>query len=142
MYREGKGVQQSYAEALKWYRKAAEQGDVGAQNDLGLMYDEGQGVPQDYVIAHMWYTLAAAQGTLKEAVTNRDGVAARMTPAQIAEAQKLVRKWNASPHDWTPQPPAGQPRDFALSAPDQPLKMKFEIDCSKSRFALRDDDGA
>jgi hypothetical protein len=130
MYREGKGVQQSYAEALKWYRKAAEQGDVGAQNDLGFMYSRGQGVPQDYVIAHMWYTLAAAQGTLKEAVTGRDWVAARMTPAQVAEAQKLVREWNVSPHDWNSQSPVGQPRDLALSAPDQPLTMKFEIDCA------------
>ena len=56
------------------------------------MYVKGQGVPQDYVIAHMWFNLAAARGK-KNAVKARDIVAAQMTPAQIAEAQKLAREW-------------------------------------------------
>jgi TPR repeat protein len=34
-------------EALKWYRKAIDQGNVGAQNNLGLMYQFGHGVPRD-----------------------------------------------------------------------------------------------
>ena len=34
---------------MRWYRKAAEQGDAGAQNNLGVMYFEGWGVPQDNV---------------------------------------------------------------------------------------------
>ncbi len=37
-----------YALAVKWYRKAAAQGVVEAQHNLGVMYDRGQGVPQDY----------------------------------------------------------------------------------------------
>jgi hypothetical protein len=44
------------------------------------------------VIAHMWYNLAAASGN-KNALTNRDKLAAKMTPAQIAGAQKLAREW-------------------------------------------------
>jgi TPR repeat protein len=44
---------QDYAEAVKWYRKAAEQGDVKAQSNLGVMYASGQGVKQDLVLAHM-----------------------------------------------------------------------------------------
>ena len=56
------------------------------------MYDNGRGVLQDYVRAHMWYNLAAAQGN-KPATKNRDLLAKRMTPAQIAEAQKLAREW-------------------------------------------------
>jgi uncharacterized protein len=40
----------------------------------------------------MWFNLAAARG-IKEAMTNRDKVAKHMTPAQIAEAQKLAREW-------------------------------------------------
>ncbi len=47
---------------------------------------------QDYVQAHMWYSLAAAQGE-KEASKGRDILAEKMTPAQIAEAQKLAREW-------------------------------------------------
>ncbi|MBR0097489.1 MAG: SEL1-like repeat protein, partial [Synergistaceae bacterium] len=34
MYINGRGVQQDYQQALYWYRKAAEQGDAGAQNNL------------------------------------------------------------------------------------------------------------
>ena len=39
---------------LKWYRRAAEQGNVAAQYTLGNMYYNGAGVPQDYVQSHMW----------------------------------------------------------------------------------------
>ncbi len=98
MYDKGQGVPQDYAEAMKWYRKAAAQGDAKAQTNLGVMYSKGQGVPQDYVQAHMWYNLAASRlppGTDRaRAVKNRDIVAAKMTPAQIAEAQRLAREWN------------------------------------------------
>ncbi len=38
---------QDYAETVKWYRKAAAQGQADAQNNLGFMYGNGQGVPQD-----------------------------------------------------------------------------------------------
>ena len=62
MYRNGEGVPQDYAEAVKWYRLAAEQGDADAQYNLGLMYDNGNGVPQDYKEAVKWYRLAAEQG--------------------------------------------------------------------------------
>jgi TPR repeat protein len=99
MYAEGQGVPHDYAEALKWYRKAADQGNARAQTILGAMYYFGQGVPQDYVQAHMWYNLAAARFPASEteirdmAVKGRDLVAAKMTPARIAEAQKLAREW-------------------------------------------------
>ena len=42
MYAYGRGIPQDYAEALKWYRKAAEQGDARAQTNLGVMYANGQ----------------------------------------------------------------------------------------------------
>ena len=99
MYRDGQGVPQDYAQAHKWYRKAADQGDADAQYNLGIMYAKGEGVPQDYVQAHKWWNLAAARYEASEtvdrnmAVENRDIVAAKMTPAQIAEAQKLASEW-------------------------------------------------
>jgi TPR repeat protein len=83
---------QNYAEAVSWYRKAADQGLAPAQYNLGNLYFKGLGVPQDYVRAHMWLNLAAAQG-VQPAAENRDIAARRMTPAQIAEAQKLAREW-------------------------------------------------
>ncbi|WP_442879021.1 tetratricopeptide repeat protein, partial [Chryseobacterium sp.] len=47
MYRDGDGVKQDYAEAVKWCVKAAEQGDAYAQYLLGDMYRDGHGVKQD-----------------------------------------------------------------------------------------------
>ncbi|MBQ7217561.1 MAG: SEL1-like repeat protein [Synergistaceae bacterium] len=52
----------NYAEAVKWYRKAAEQGYAMAQFNLGYMYDQGYGVRQDYVGAVKWYHKSAEQG--------------------------------------------------------------------------------
>ena len=71
---------------------AANQSHAKAQFNLGLMYDRGPGVPLDKVQAYMWATLSAANG-IKEAIILKDGVAKKMTPAQIAEAQKLIREW-------------------------------------------------
>lgn len=48
-----------YVEAMKWYLKAASQGDVKAENSIGFMYDNGIGVRQDYVAAMRWYRRAA-----------------------------------------------------------------------------------
>ena len=62
MYEQGQGVRQDYAQAVQWYRKAAEQGYAGAQVNLGLMYEQGQGVRQDYAQAVQWYRRAVEQG--------------------------------------------------------------------------------
>ena len=58
----GNSVPEDDAEAVRWYRLAAEQGLVNAQLRLGAMYAYGEGVPADYVLAYMWWNLAAAQG--------------------------------------------------------------------------------
>ena len=55
-------VAQNYPEAVKWYRKAADQGVAGAQFSLGVCYDFGDGVTQDYAEAVKWYRKAADQG--------------------------------------------------------------------------------
>ena len=95
-YRKGQGVPQDYVQAVKWYRMAAEQGDTIAQTNLGSMYDKGRGVPQDYVLAHMWENLASAGGN-EIGREFRDSIAAKMTPAQIAQAQQLARDWKPTP---------------------------------------------
>lgn len=58
----GVGVPQDYKQALKWYTKAAEQGDVDAQMSLGLMYFNGNGVAKNYKQTFKWYIRAAEQG--------------------------------------------------------------------------------
>ncbi|MGA2435349.1 MAG: SEL1-like repeat protein, partial [Bryobacteraceae bacterium] len=63
---------------------------------LGLMYAKGQGVPQDYIQAHMWFNLAGASGNA-DAIKERDAIGSKMTPDQIAEAQRLAREWKPQP---------------------------------------------
>ena len=94
LYYQGWGVPQDYREAVKWLRKAAEQGHIFSQATLGTVYAEGvQGVVEkDYPQALMWFIFAAAQGDM-EALEFRDSLANRMTPTQIAEAQKLAREF-------------------------------------------------
>ena len=64
MYAEGHEVSQDFTQAVTWYRRAADQGDVGfagAQLSLGHMYADGQGVPRDFTQAIAWYRQAADQ---------------------------------------------------------------------------------
>ena len=74
------------------YRLAAEHGDAEEQFILGLCYAIGKGVPQDDVLAYMWFNLAGASG-YENAKTARADLSERMSPDQIAEAQKLSRQW-------------------------------------------------
>jgi hypothetical protein len=56
------------------------------------MFVRSQGVARNHVLAHMWFSLAAANGM--DAVGQaRDQLAAKMTPDQIAEEQRLAREW-------------------------------------------------
>ena len=61
-YYVGAGVEKDFAEAVKWYRKAAEQGHAPAQYELGKCYEKGEGVEQDYTEAFKWFYKAAEQG--------------------------------------------------------------------------------
>jgi hypothetical protein len=92
MYQKGQGVPQDYKTAVKWYRLAAEQGDAGAQSNLGLMYVLGRGVLKNNVRAHMWWSIAAPSGKSKHASKNRDKVAKQMTPSQLEKSQDLARE--------------------------------------------------
>ena len=92
MYDNGEGVPEDDAEAVRWYRLAAEQGTAAAQFNLGIMYDNGEGVPEDDAEAVRWYRLAAEQGTaaaqfnLGRMYANGEGV-----PEDDAEAMRWFR---------------------------------------------------
>jgi|SRR6267154_30568 len=90
-YEDGEGVEQSFKLAAEWYRKAAEHvpnlGGTGqGRNRLGLVYMEGLGVPMDYVQAYSWFSLNGPEGNTTEAKTH-------LYPAQIREANRLVKEW-------------------------------------------------
>ena len=76
--------------ALREWRDAAEHGNFEAAFDIALMYNLGRGVPLDFVLAHMWYNLAAARGN-SLAAEIRGLLSKKMTPAQIAEAERRAR---------------------------------------------------
>lgn len=91
MYLRGQGAEQSYEEAAKWFRKAAEQRVKQAQYRLAELYMKGRGVPKDYEYAYAWYRVGAEHRHKK----SRDAVAAaaaNLSPAELEEAEKLSRK--------------------------------------------------
>jgi hypothetical protein len=61
MYEHGEG-RQDYAEAIKWYRLAADSGDNAGRNGMGWMYEQGFGVKRDLAEAAQWYGKAADAG--------------------------------------------------------------------------------
>jgi len=62
---EGKGTQQDFKEAARWYQRSAAQGFAQAQYRLGTLYERGLGVPRDLGRANVWYQRAAENGNLK-----------------------------------------------------------------------------
>jgi hypothetical protein len=97
-YNEGRGVPKDAREAVKWFEKAANKGAAFGQFNLGLLYAGGLGIPQDKVQSFKWFTVAAAvfppsSKQSAEAINNANLVAAKMTPAEIAEAQQLAKEW-------------------------------------------------
>ena len=79
-------------DVLAQWRVAADAGDRRAMLALGRLHVQGLGVSQSYVEAHMWFNLAASRGEMA-AVGERDALAARMTPGQIATAQECAMEW-------------------------------------------------
>ena len=56
------GKKKNHAEAMKWYRKAAEKGNANALFRMGYMYENGKSVKKDYAEAMKWYRKAAEKG--------------------------------------------------------------------------------
>lgn len=62
---EGKGTDQNFKEAAKWYQRAASKGFIQAQYRLGTLYERGLGLKADEERAKDWYQRAAEQGNVK-----------------------------------------------------------------------------
>ena len=88
MYEDGLGVPEDDAEAVKWWRKAAEQGFALAQNNLAIKYATGGGIPEDFVQAYVWASLSKTGGT-ETASKILELLKKDMTKEQIAVAQAL-----------------------------------------------------
>ncbi len=104
MYWSGEGVPRNLNEAARLYLAAAKQGYARAQNNIGFMLGFGEGVPpRDDVEAYKWIKLstdrytAKNQDRLDQAKKDLATLAARMTPAQMIEAEKRIRAWKPAP---------------------------------------------
>ena len=98
-YGQGQGVEANQSEAFKWYKKLADCGNIGAQNNIGsmyqigaqnnigAMYQNGTGVTKDSSEAFKWYMKAAKGGnSLAECNVGRcyasgDGIEKDLTEA-------------------------------------------------------------
>ena len=63
MHELGLGVEQSDEAAAGWYRRAADQGSLGAQYKMAFMHLHGNGVEQSDEEAAKWFRKAADQGS-------------------------------------------------------------------------------
>jgi uncharacterized protein len=88
MYTNGQGVKQDFAEAAKWYSRAAKQGISQAQFRLGEIYAKGQGVPADPEQAYAWFAVAAHLGHA-QASAALGSSSQKLSPAELAQAKKL-----------------------------------------------------
>ena len=93
MYSEGEGVVKNDVEAIKWFRKAAEQNVLAAQFNLGIMYSAGRGVLKDHVKAIEWLRRSADQGfpDSQNQIGNMYNVGLGVSKNQV-EAVKWYRK--------------------------------------------------
>jgi len=89
---------------VKWYSKAAEQGDPFAQQSVASMFMYGEGVKPDKVSAYMWFSLSKANGGPNDPLLG--ALVPLMTAQEIAEAKRRANKWR--PKGIIPEPPQEQ----------------------------------
>ncbi len=99
-YFAGRGVAPDLKQSAFWYRKAADQGDPGAQVELGYFYLNGIGVDRDAAQAVRWFARAAASGShlakLDLAILYLKGAGVGQDPALATKLlQELVKQHDA-----------------------------------------------
>lgn len=137
MYANGKGVQQSNAQAAEWYRSAADDGQDVAQNNLGLMYAAGLGVRRSYEAAAKLYWLAADRGNPRAqynlAVAYRDGKGVEQDDVRAYMWYTLSAK-----ADWDPEihQRASKERDDIAKKMTQAQVAQAQVDAANWKPTL------
>jgi TPR repeat protein len=93
MHQNGWGVPQDEDVANEWYLLAADKGNTEAQMALGRYYAMDFLDTYDPVQAYKWFSLAEKLGDY-DALEKREFIGGRMTPEQIAEAERLIAAWS------------------------------------------------
>jgi TPR repeat protein len=81
-----RAVRKNPAQAMKWYRKAAEHGFTIAQYYIGGMYEKGRGVEKDYSEAYFWYRLCAC-------VNDLSGIESELSDQQKKTVRLRLAAW-------------------------------------------------
>jgi hypothetical protein len=87
--------------AVIGYYRIRDRRFIGGDDAIAIVVLPWPRCPAGLCHCALWFNLAAAGGD-KDAAVPRDGLAKQMTPARIAEAQKLAREWKPKS---TPAPP-------------------------------------
>ncbi|GAB2874398.1 hypothetical protein GCM10027277_49540 [Pseudoduganella ginsengisoli] len=120
-YARGIGVSRDDAEAFKWLHSAAYLRDSLAQDWVGAFYENGRYVLPDLALAYMWYALSVAHdGRNKLAKAAIERVTAKLTPAQLAEAQSKLKQWPVNAELLKAVNDTGAIKLLDSSAPEQP----------------------
>ena len=85
-------TKESFEEAYQGFKELSEAGSSVSQYFLGVMFLRGCGALQDFVQAHVWFNIAASKGHAK-ARTHLEKLTLKMSPEQVAEAQRIARDW-------------------------------------------------
>lgn len=96
LYRDGRGVPQSYKCALAWYRKSASQGDGSAMMSVGYIYERGLGTPVSDELAYIFFGLAQENldAGCHQCTNGLLGtLAKKMTPRQLMGARAIISQW-------------------------------------------------
>ncbi|MGA3264929.1 MAG: tetratricopeptide repeat protein [Terracidiphilus sp.] len=101
MYAEGQGVSKNHAEAVRWWRRAADHGSTWAHHTLGELYAEGaDGVKKDAAEAYFHLYIAASDrsehGPHKYYDELRDKVEKELDEYAIAREKQRADEWLAA----------------------------------------------
>ena len=94
-YENGEGVDKNLAEAAKWYRKVAEQGDANAQRNLGLYYIQEK---RDNVRGYAWILLSVKNG-LEDLTSKLAELEKQMDKGEIERAKNLAGEYSKGNFD-------------------------------------------
>ena len=131
MYGTGRGVPQDDAEAVRWYRMAAEQGIASAQYALRVKYGTGEGVPQDATEAVRWYRLATEQGH----------ASAQYNLGVMYGTGEGVPQDNVEAHMWlnlAASRSSGADRERSVGARDRVAELMTPADLSEAQRSARE----
>jgi len=102
-YMNGTGIGQNAETAIKWYRKAADQGNENAQYILAGCYASGLGVERDNQKAYGWY-LRARAGGFENAQAELTRLESNLSPTEVRDARIWAQKAKHTPTPAAPTP--------------------------------------